>query len=733
MSAISAPTRKLIPGLSMLGAWAFAIGTSVGWGSLVVTSNTYLAQAGPAGSVIGLLIGALIMLIISRNYAYMANAYPEAGGAYAYSREVFGCDHGFLTAWFLALTYLAILWANATSLPLFSRYFLGDLFAFGRLYTLFGYDVYLGEALLSIAATLLISLLCARCKRLSIGLMTVLALIFTAGIVICCVGGMLRRGQALFPAYIPDKNALSQIVKIACISPWAFIGFESISHAAEEFTFKRSRFFRVLFIAVLSATALYVCVTLLSVAAYPPEYDNWLDYIRDLPHLDGLKGLPAFYAAYSTLGSAGVTILMLSLLALIVTSLIGNITALSRLFYAMAKDKILPGRFAGINAQGVPGQAVALIAGVSCLIPFVGRTAVGWIVDVTTIGATLIYGFVSAAAMKLARESGDKGACRTGVAGLVLMIGFGLYLLIPNLFTDGSMATETFFLFVIWAVLGFVYFRVILRHDKDRRFGRSIIVWIALLSLILFVSLVWMSQSTMHANDSALQKVVTEAGLTEAQSAVVEQEKLEFRQTNARSLVVVICLFGLSLGVLLNNYNMMSRRALESEAALGHVRDLANTDPLTGVKSKHAFVEAEKDADGRIRDGTAEPFAVGVCDVNGLKFVNDTLGHKAGDEYIRAASRMICEIFQHSPVFRIGGDEFVILLSGMDFENRGALCARLDRTSVEHIGTGEVIVSIGLSDFQPGSDMSLHGVFERADALMYRRKQELKGLGARTR
>ena len=84
--------------LSPMGAWAFAIGTSVGWGSLVVTANTYLAQAGPAGSVLGLALGAVIMGVISLNYAYLMRSYPDAGGAHAYAREVFGYDYGFITA-----------------------------------------------------------------------------------------------------------------------------------------------------------------------------------------------------------------------------------------------------------------------------------------------------------------------------------------------------------------------------------------------------------------------------------------------------------------------------------------------------------------------------------------------------------------------------------------------------------------------------------------------------------
>ena len=119
--------NKMTRNLTPLSAWAFSIGTSIGWGSLIVTSKTYLAKAGPMGSTFGMLVGGAVMLIISVNYAYMMNIYPDAGGAYTFTKIVFGHDYGFLTAWFLSLTYLAILWANATSVPLFARYFLGGI------------------------------------------------------------------------------------------------------------------------------------------------------------------------------------------------------------------------------------------------------------------------------------------------------------------------------------------------------------------------------------------------------------------------------------------------------------------------------------------------------------------------------------------------------------------------------------------------------------------------------
>ena len=736
MSEKESTQRKLTKNLSPLGAWAFAIGTSIGWGSLVVTTNSYLGEAGPLGSVIGMVIGAVIMLIISKNYAYLMSSYPDSGGAYTYAKEIFGYDHGFLTAWFLALTYLAILWANATSLPLFARYFFGDIFRFGKLYTIFGYDVYLGEALLTIVAIILFALLLARFKNAVSKAMIVMAILFTVGITVCFFFAVFRHSGSMSPSFIPDSSVFSQIIKIACISPWAFIGFECISHGTEEFNFKRTKIFRVLVIAVISTTLLYVCIMLLSVSAYPQEYSSWLDYIKNLGSETGIRALPAFYAANHYMGSFGVTILMVSLLALIFTSFIGNITALSRLFGALGRDNILPSVFGKLNKHGVPGKAILLIAGISILIPFLGRTAIGWIVDVTTLGATLIYGFVSAAAAKQSIKCADKKERITGVAGLIICIGFGLYMLLPNLFGTGTMETESFFLFVVWAVLGFVYFRIILKRDNHKRFGKSIIVWIALLSLVLFVSLVWMSRSIMDATDKGMGYVedyYVASGLSGEASGVVSSQLGMIRSVSARSIIVVVFVFILSLGILLNNYRTMSKKAEHSELQLWHVQNLAFTDTLTGVKSKLAYTDTENEINDRIASGNSVPFSVVVCDVNGLKHINDTLGHKAGDEYIQKAAKMICGLFVHSPVYRIGGDEFVVILSDSDYLNRSVIVKQLHDMSVENIEKGGVVVSAGISDYEPGVSDSLKSVFEKADTLMYQEKKLLKSMGAATR
>ena len=729
--------------LTPKSVWALAVGTSVGWGSLVVTGNTYLAKAGPLGSALGIIIGGLIMLLICNNYSYMATRYPDAGGIYSYAKNVFGYDRAFLVVWFTTMVYISMFWANATSIPLFARYFFGDTFRFGFLYTIFGYDVYFGEVLLTVAAIILITMLCIKSKTATAHIMTAMVAVFVVGISICFGVAIFKNagfGATFSPAFVPDNLPFSQVLHIVFISPWAFIGFENITHSAEEFKFENKKIHSILIISVITTTLLYVFVTLLSVTAYPAEYSSWLEYIRDLGNLSGLKGLPAFYAASYYMGNTGVIVLSLSLLSLVLTSLIGNLRALSRLFYVVSKDDILPPRFSVLNNKQIPSRAMLLVAAISMIIPFFGRTAIGWIVDVTTIGSTLIYGFVSAAAYKVAKATGDKKEKMTGILGTVIMIVFAAYLILPDLFTFSILETETYFLLILWSILGFVYFHRIISKDHARRFGKAIIVWIAILSFVVLMALIW----TNRIEESAVQNAITsvqnyyegtadKAVLAMDKSAFIEKTIVNVHKTDLLSMFVVIGLFAITLGIMLFNHFSMKKWEGKAIEERDRARDAANKDALTGVKSKRAFFDTELEMDDRIERGEIKQFGVVVGDVNGLKHINDTLGHKAGDRYIYDACMLICEHFKRSSVFRIGGDEFVIILEGHDYDERNALLSDINEKVEKNIGTMNVVISLGVSEFDPLSDKKFHSVFERADKMMYQRKAELKKMGTITR
>ncbi|MBQ3701956.1 MAG: EAL domain-containing protein [Oscillospiraceae bacterium] len=168
------------------------------------------------------------------------------------------------------------------------------------------------------------------------------------------------------------------------------------------------------------------------------------------------------------------------------------------------------------------------------------------------------------------------------------------------------------------------------------------------------------------------------------------------------------------------------RREKEHLAALSTANEMARRDELTHTKNKTAYQEMENELQRQIQEG-CEPFGIVVCDINGLKVINDTEGHKAGDDYIKSACLMICRTFHHSPVFRIGGDEFVVILRGEDFANRETLLSGLRRKVEENIRIGEgAVVAAGLAEYQPVVDHSVEDVFNRADNQMYENKTRLK-------
>lgn len=167
------------------------------------------------------------------------------------------------------------------------------------------------------------------------------------------------------------------------------------------------------------------------------------------------------------------------------------------------------------------------------------------------------------------------------------------------------------------------------------------------------------------------------------------------------------------------------RREQEHLAALSMANEMARRDELTHVKNKTAYHEKEKELQEQI-DAGCDPFGIVVCDINDLKMINDTEGHRAGDEYIKACCLMICRTYQHSPVFRVGGDEFAVILRGSDFAGREKLLAALQRRVEENIRIGEgPVIACGMAEYRPG-DRLVGDVFTRADSRMYENKTHLK-------
>ena len=159
------------------------------------------------------------------------------------------------------------------------------------------------------------------------------------------------------------------------------------------------------------------------------------------------------------------------------------------------------------------------------------------------------------------------------------------------------------------------------------------------------------------------------------------------------------------------------------------MKNLAYVDSLTNVKNKLAYDDTVEYINEKIRNGTAE-FAVIMCDLNYLKHINDNLGHIAGDEAIRKTASILCKAFPLSTVFRIGGDEFAVLPTGLDYaridEKLDALKAMLEsQRNISDNYLERISLAFGCAVFERGKDTSYQEVFERADKIMYEEKKKI--------
>ncbi len=195
--------------------------------------------------------------------------------------------------------------------------------------------------------------------------------------------------------------------------------------------------------------------------------------------------------------------------------------------------------------------------------------------------------------------------------------------------------------------------------------------------------------------------------------------------TSRRQIAFILIFSFILLLVLLLMMKILSKKDLDT------FRNMANTDSMTGVRNKLAYSEMETLLDQRIRENAIEKLAVVVCDVNGLKQVNDTLGHTAGDELIKEASSLICGHFTHGAVYRIGGDEFVVILQDRVCDTLHEEIDKINREIEENMEKNKVVIAIGYSELTP-EDRLVHEIFERADQMMYKRKAQLKQMGSPT-
>ena len=464
---------KLEKKLSPLNVWSLALGCIIGWGAFVMPGNTFLGKAGPMGTAIAMGVAALIMIVIAFNYHFMINRFPVAGGEFTYTQQAFGEKHAFVCSWFLGLSYLAIVPLNATALALIGRNLMNNVFQVGFHYSVAGYDIYFGEIVLAVAALLLFAFLSIRGVKFTGVFQTGLVFALVGGVLIVTVAALLNPAvsfRSLAPGFYPDTHPVAGILAVVAVAPWAFVGFDTVPQAAEEFKFSHRKTRLIMILSILFGAAVYVVLNTVTAAVVPEGYESWSAYIDDLPNLTGLLSLPTFHAGYQLLGTAGVGFLGIAVLGAILSGIVGFYMATSRLLYSMAKEKVLPGWFGELHGKyKTPAHAILFILAIALIAPFFGRTALGWIVDMSSIGAAIGYGYSSLAAFKFARQEGNKGIMFTGILGTLMSLLFVILLLVPIPLFNCSLGKESYICLAAWIVIGVLFYF----NAKKRKAGQK--------------------------------------------------------------------------------------------------------------------------------------------------------------------------------------------------------------------------------------------------------------------
>ena len=475
-----------------------AFGCMVGWGVFAMPGTTFLPVAGPAGTMIAMLIGMGIMLIIGSNFSYLMGRSSITGGVYSYTKEAFGRDHAFLSSWFLCLSYLTIVFLNGTALFFIVRTLFADAVRGGIHYTVAGNEIYLGEALISVLVLAGVGGLFIFAKPFLQRLHTVLSIVLLAGVVLTAVfclprvfsSGVWRDFGTL------GLNRGYAVFSLIILAPWAFVGFEVTAFDTAHFKFSMKRSRRIIIISILAAAFAYIAMVLISVSSVPDGYASWQSYVAALDSLNGLASVPTFLAARTIMGPVGLIVMTVTAVAAILTGIIGGYRATTRVLSTMAEDRILSEKFSKTT------YSILFIMVLSILLSLLGRNTLNWFVDLTSFGAIVGFGYTSAAAYKIAKTEGKRKAQVTGMTGSVISVVFAVVQLVPRLAAMESMGSEAFLLLSLWCLLGFVFYWRTVVHSTLTEYSGMSTSGIVLFALLLYSAFLWLGKLVSAAQST---------------------------------------------------------------------------------------------------------------------------------------------------------------------------------------------------------------------------------------
>ena len=464
--------------LSPAHVWAIAFGCVIGWGSFINPGKKFLPNSGVAGTAIAMVLGALVMIIIAMSYAYMVPKYPKAGGEFTFTKACFGKKTAYVCGWFLVAAYLTNVPMNSTAIGLIVDGIDGgnDILKFGFHYSVAGFEIYMGEMILAMAILILFGYLNILGVQKAGFIQTVLSGMLITCVITLSLSAVISskaKGINLEPLWGFDKAAamaagangndisrfahtgsrgiLSAVLATFAIAPWAYVGFDAIPQAAEEFNFSFKKVSGIMVVAVVFGCYVYTANN--TVAALALE--NWPDRV-----MAGEWVL--LVAAEEMLGTFGKVLIGAGVSCAVLSGIMGFYLASSRLMFSMSREGYLPQWFGVVDAKyGTPKNAMIFCILISLSGPVLGREALGWFVDMCAIGASIGYFFTCASTLVTMKRDQDGTPFLKAVAiiGVCFSVIFVVLQLVPIPGLSGvHFGKESYLLLIVWIVLGLMFY-----------------------------------------------------------------------------------------------------------------------------------------------------------------------------------------------------------------------------------------------------------------------------------
>lgn len=462
----------------VMGAWdilVIAFGAMIGWG-WVINSGDWITTAGFAGSIIAMLIGGVMVFFVGLTYAELTSAMPQCGGEHVFSYRAMGPTGSFVCTWMIILGYVATSAFEATALPTVITYLFPE-FNQVYLYSIAGKDIYLTTILLGVGVAVLITFINIRGAKTAAILQTVLTAIIAIAGILLVVGSAVNGDGANITGQMWESGTgttLGSVFKVACMTPFLFIGFDVIPQAAEEINVPYKKIGKIMLLSIFLAVAWYLLI-IFSVCYIMPQSA----IAQEMSSQNGLVSAKAIEIAFRSplMGK----VLIIGGLCGIITSWNSFLMGGSRALYSMGESLMIPKMFGKLGKHKTP-EAAIILCGIACVAaPFFGRGVLVWLVDAASFGCVIAYMFVSISFCilrkkkpEMARPYKVKAGRFVGVMA-VLMAGFMTLLYIVPASFSAALVWQEWIVVGIWLALGaFFYFYSKKKYGAE--FGRDIFI-----------------------------------------------------------------------------------------------------------------------------------------------------------------------------------------------------------------------------------------------------------------